>query len=177
MDGRHDVGGCQTRTRHDVAAKAMKLSSQEEYGLRCLLHLARQLGGVSQTIPEISQAEGVSHHNVGKMLRILRQGGFVESERGQYGGYALARSPENIIVADVLDALGGRLFDSSFCDHHTGAEANCTHTLSSCSVRALWSRLQEAVDQVLNQLTLKDLLHQGSILHDETQSELLEISS
>jgi len=155
----------------------MKLSSQEEYGLRCLLHLARQPGGVSQTIPEISQAEGISHHNVGKMLRILRQGGFVESVRGQHGGYVLARSPESIVVADVLGALGGRLFDSSFCEHHTGAEENCTHTLSSCSVRALWSRLQEAVDQVLNQLTLRDLLHQGTILHGETRSTLLEISA
>lgn len=154
----------------------MKLSSQEEYGLRCLLHLARQPSGLSQTIPEISQAEGISHHNVGKMLRILRQGGFVESARGQHGGYALADSPERIIIADVLDALGGRLFDSSFCDHHTGAETNCTHTLSSCSVRALWSRLQGAVDQVLSQLTLRDLLQQGYILHDETQSQLLEIS-
>ena len=109
----------------------MKLSSQEEYGLRCLLHLARHDLGTSLTIPEISQSEGISHHNVGKMLRILRQGGFVESERGQHGGYVLARAPEHIVIADVLNALGGRLFDSNFCEQHSGAEENCSHTLSA----------------------------------------------
>ena len=70
----------------------MKLSSSEEYGLRCLLQLARQTPG-SLTIPEISQAEGITHHNVAKLLRILRQGGFVASARGQQGGYALAKPP------------------------------------------------------------------------------------
>ena len=154
----------------------MKLSSQEEYGLRCLLHLARHDPGTSLTIPEISQSEGISHHNVGKMLRILRQGGFVESERGQHGGYVLARAPEHIVSADVLNALGGRLFDSNFCEQHSGAEENCSHTLSACSVRALWSRLQDAVDAVLLELTLRDLLREGYLFEDEDVSHLLEIT-
>lgn len=154
----------------------MKLSSQEEYGLRCLLHLARQEYGTSLTIPEISQAEGISHHNVGKLLRILRQSGFVESVRGQHGGYALARAPEQVVVADVLNALGGRLFDSNFCDHHSGAEENCAHTLSACSVRALWSRLQDAVDEVLQRLTLRDLLREGYLFKDAEDARLLDIA-
>tara|TARA_Y100001934_G_C12269773_1_gene734291 strand:- start:276 stop:737 length:462 start_codon:yes stop_codon:yes gene_type:complete len=151
----------------------MKLSSQEEYGLRCLLHLARYEFGTSLTIPEISQGEGISHHNVGKMLRILRQGGFVESERGQHGGYVLARAPEHIVVADVLNALGGRLFDSNFCEQHSGAGENCAHTLSA--VRALWSRLQDAVDAVLQELTLRDLLREGHLFKEEDIRHLLEI--
>ena len=154
----------------------MKLSSQEEYGLRCLLHLARHESGTSLTIPEISQSEGISHHNVGKMLRILRQRGFVESERGQYGGYVLARAPEHIVIADVLNALGGRLFDSNFCEQHSGAEENCAHTLSACSVRALWSRLQDAVDAVLQELTLRDLLREGHLFKDKNVPYLLEIT-
>ena len=64
----------------------MKLSAQEEYGLRCLLQLARHAPGESLAIPEISQAEGITHHNVAKLLRILRQGGIVASARGQAGG-------------------------------------------------------------------------------------------
>ena len=154
----------------------MKLSSQEEYGLRCLLHLARHDFGTSLTIPEISQSEGISHHNVGKMLRILRRGGFVESERGQHGGYVLARAPEHIIVADVLNALGGRLFDSNFCEQHSGTGGNGAHTLSVCAVRALWSRLQDAVDAVLLELTLRDLLREGYLFKDEDVSHLLEIT-
>ena len=68
----------------------MQFSAQEEYGLRCLLRLAAR-GGDSMTIPEISQAEGISVPYVAKLMRFLRDGGIVTSERGQSGGYRLAR--------------------------------------------------------------------------------------
>ena len=67
----------------------MKLSAQEEYGLRCLLRLAREGESSSLTIPEISLSEGISNHYVAKLMRILRRGGFVRSARGQAGGYTL----------------------------------------------------------------------------------------
>ena len=69
----------------------MKLTSQEEYGLRCLLRIARQGEGGALTIPEISEAEGISSYYVAKLMRILRRGGFVTSARGQAGGYTLSR--------------------------------------------------------------------------------------
>ncbi|MEW6751680.1 MAG: Rrf2 family transcriptional regulator [Candidatus Latescibacterota bacterium] len=139
----------------------MKLSTQEEYGLRCLLQLARHGPGASLTIPEISQAEGLTVPNVAKLLRLLRQEGFVESARGQHGGYVLARPPEQVRVGQVLEALGGRLYDPGFCGSHTGAEESCAHSDAACSVRGLWDRVQRAVDQVLAQVTLLDLLQQG----------------
>ena len=136
----------------------MKLSSQEEYGLRCLLQLAREPEH-SLTIPEISQAEGISTHNVAKLLRILRQGGMVDSERGQHGGYTLARPPQEIAVDQVLQILGGRLYEPGFCQHFSGVEEDCTHSSTECSVRGLWNQLQQAVDRVLSQTTLFDLLY------------------
>ena len=68
----------------------MKLSSNEEYGLRCLLRLGYEGPGGSLTLPEISQAEGVSEAYAAKIMRILRRGGFVTSARGKIGGYTLA---------------------------------------------------------------------------------------
>ena len=87
----------------------MKFTAQEEYGLRCLLQIGHQ--GGSLTIPEISARESLSIPYVAKLVRLLRQGGFVTSTRGQSGGYALARPPEQIVVGEVLAVLGGRLFD------------------------------------------------------------------
>jgi Rrf2 family iron-sulfur cluster assembly transcriptional regulator len=133
----------------------MKLSANEEYGLRCLVRLGYSTRGL--TIPEISQAEGVSTAYAAKLLRILRKGGFVNAERGKDGGYTLARSPETIAIGDVMDALGGRLFESTFCDSHSGQFAICTRSVD-CSVRSLWRAVQVAVDQVLSQTTLRDLL-------------------
>jgi Rrf2 family protein len=135
----------------------MKLSTQEEYGLRCLLQLGRRGEGGSITIPELSQLEGLSPANVGKIMRVLRRGGLVKSTRGQTGGYILARPADQIVVGEVLSMLGGRLFDSAFCERHSGVERLCTH-LGECSIRPVLRQLQEVVDQVLDGLTLKSLL-------------------
>jgi Rrf2 family transcriptional regulator, iron-sulfur cluster assembly transcription factor len=140
----------------------MKLGANEEYGLRCLVRLAyanqSNAGeGGSLTIPEISQAEGVSPAYAAKILRILRKGGFVKAARGKEGGYMLARAPEAIVIGEVMDVLGGRLFESNFCESHAGQAAICTRSVD-CSVRSLWRAVQVAIDRVLNKATLRDLL-------------------
>lgn len=135
----------------------MKLSSQEEYGLRCLLRVGREGMEGSVTIPQLSRAEGITEPNVAKMMRLLRQGGFVQSTRGQSGGYSLARPAAEINLGEALACLGGRLYEPGFCDSHTGIERLCTH-MPDCSIRSVWRMLQTAVDQVLGRITLKDLL-------------------
>ena len=135
----------------------MKFSSQEEYGLRCLLQLSRRGPGASMTIPEISAAEGLSVPYVAKLVRILRQDGFVKSSRGQSGGYTLTRPTEQIVVGEVLAALGGRIFDSETCERYHGTVDMCTHAID-CSIRSLWQAVQREVDQVLSKTTLHDLL-------------------
>ena len=135
----------------------MKLSSQEEYGLRCLLQVARHDPEGSVTIPEIARIEGLSIPHVAKLMRSLRRGGFVKSVRGQAGGYKLARPPDHINIGEVLAWLGGRLFEPSFCSLHAGMAKLCTHTVD-CSIRSLWQSVQHVVDQVLGKVTLSDLL-------------------
>lgn len=153
----------------------MKFSSQEEYGLRCLLQLSRRDSTASMTIPEISAAEGLSVPYVAKLVRILRQDGFVKSSRGQSGGYTLTRPPQEIIVGDVLAALGGRIFDSETCGRYHGTEDMCTHSID-CSIRSLWQAVQREVDHVLSKTTLLDLL--GSEQEMTTAaSNLVQISS
>jgi Rrf2 family protein len=135
----------------------MKVSALEDFGLRCLLRIGREAPGGSLTIPELSQSEGISAANVGKIMRLLRRAGYVTSTRGQAGGYSLARPCDQIVVGDALAVLGGRLFEPGFCDRHAGFERLCTHSVD-CSIRSLWRMVQGAVDEVLGKLTLKDLL-------------------
>ncbi len=137
----------------------MKFSSQEEYGLRILLQVARHPEGV--TIPQISALEDLSEANVAKMTRLLRMGGYLESTRGQEGGYTLARRPSEIVVHHVLQELGGKLFDEDFCEKYSGDAHNCTTTVP-CSVRSVWQRVQQAIDTALEGLTLQDLIAQES---------------
>ncbi len=135
----------------------MKISAQEEYGIRCLLQIGRCGPDASLTIPEISRAEGLSSHYVAKILRILRRGGLVRAARGQSGGYTLARPLDRISVAEAMAVLGGRLYEPQFCEQHVGSENVCTHTID-CSIRSLWRSLQQVVDQVLGKTMLTELL-------------------
>jgi Rrf2 family protein len=135
----------------------MKFSTQEEYGLRCLLRIGKSKSPNGLTIPEISEMEGLSTANVGKLLRALRLGGFIEAARGQTGGYKLSRSASDITIGDVLNVLGGKLFEEDFCDLHSGIGTICTNSID-CSIRSLWGIIQNLLDSVLKKTTLQDLL-------------------
>ncbi len=135
----------------------MKFSTQEEFGMRLLLRIAKSDSPHGLTIPEISELEGISIANAGKILRILRLAGFIESARGQTGGYKLKKPANEIIVNDVLNELGGKLYEPGFCDLHAGIENICTNTID-CSIRSLWNTIQTMLDNLLSKITLQDLL-------------------
>lgn len=132
----------------------MKFSAQEEYGIRCLVAVARR---ENVTIPELSRSEGLTEAHIAKLLMELRKGGFITSTRGQVGGYKLARSADAIVLSDVVSHLGGRLYDQGFCERHSGKGDICAHH-GGCSLRSLWSRVQDAVDSVLDNVTIGDIV-------------------
>ena len=135
----------------------MKFSTQEEYGLRLLLRIAKSDSPTGLTIHELSEVEGLSSANTAKILRALRLAGFIESARGQTGGYKLSQPADRIIINDVLSALGGKLYESNFCDLHAGMENICTNSID-CSIRSVWKTVQNVLDGVLSKFTLQDLL-------------------
>jgi Rrf2 family protein len=138
----------------------MKITSQEEYGLRCLLHLARAHGGQPLTIPEIAAAENLSQPYVGKLLGVLRQAGLIESHRGRTGGYHLSRPPAEVRLGSVMLVLGEPLFEEpGYCDRHAGPETHgpCVHR-DSCTIKGLWEMLDGWLRHILDQVTLADLL-------------------
>jgi Rrf2 family protein len=139
----------------------MKITAQEEYGLRCLLRLARAYGEQPLTIPEVAAAESLSPPYVAKLLSILRQAGLLDSVRGRTGGYHLARPPAEVHLGAVLRALSEPLFeDPGYCERHAGPEVQgpCVHK-DGCSLRALWQALEQWMRHLLDQVTLEDLLH------------------
>ncbi|MFN4314408.1 MAG: RrF2 family transcriptional regulator [Chitinophagaceae bacterium] len=135
----------------------MKISSQEEYGLRILIRIAGCKDKEGMSIPRLSEAEGLSSHYVAKLARVLRMAKLINSTPGYKGGYILARPASEIIINDVLKALGGVLFDNRFCNLHAGSMRLCTNSVD-CSARSLWQMIQVTMDQLLNQITLADLL-------------------
>lgn len=146
----------------------MKISAQEEYGLRLLLRIASCKDEEGMSIPQLSEAEGLTPTYVAKLARILRMKGFINSTPGNKGGYVLAMPSEEIVINKVLKALGGPLFDNGFCGTHSGIMKFCTNSVD-CSSRSLWQMIQYTLDQLLDKVTLHDLVNS-----EKDSSKILE---
>lgn len=146
----------------------MKITAHDEYGVRILLRIARADGTDGMTIVQLAEAEGLSTSYVAKITRALRQNNFIQSTRGQKGGYVLARIASEIKINEVIKAMDGALFDNAFCKNHSGHQRICTNSVD-CSVRSLWQTVQQALDHILEQITLEDLIGKeqqtSTILH------------
>jgi Rrf2 family protein len=136
----------------------MKITAQEEYGLRILLRVAACRERDGMNIPQLSEAEGLSSHYVAKLTRILRMGGFINSTPGNKGGYVLAKPSKDISINNVLKTLGGAIYDKEFCASHAGALKLCTNSID-CSSRSLWQMIQFILDRFLDKVTLFDLIN------------------
>jgi Rrf2 family iron-sulfur cluster assembly transcriptional regulator len=135
----------------------MKLSAQEEYGLRCLLQLARAArDGESLTLSQIAGQEGISSANAGKLMWILTKAGLVQSTRGTKGGYVLAQPADEIRLNQVIRVLEGEPAESH-CKSYAGVLDACIHT-GDCGIRPVIVELHQIVDNALAEITLSQLL-------------------
>src|SRR5258706_6734130 len=114
----------------------MKISAMEEYGLRCLIQVARGQKNGPLSISEVAQREGITVDYATKLLTTLRKGGFLRSVRGAQGGYFLAREPDQINLAEVMRFLGGPIFETTSCGDFPGTLAQCIH-MADCSMRSV----------------------------------------
>ena len=134
----------------------MKISAQEEYGLRCLVQLANLQAGESLTLPQIADREGISTANAGKLMWLLNKAGFVNSTRGTKGGYFLSRPASEIHLNEIIRVLDEDVL-SAHCDSFTGVMEKCVHT-GDCGIRPVIVGLHEIVENALSRITLAQLV-------------------
>ena len=153
----------------------MKITSLQEYGLRCLLQLAEGKGRPVQ-IRSISEMEGLSPDYVGKILTRLRKTGLVKSVRGLKGGYVLSKSPSEMSVGSVISSLSEHPIQLNhlkrdLCGQFPGNRKECIH-LRGCNVRQIWSMIIVQVYGSLNQIPLSKLAGPEA----EVQSQLMKFA-
>lgn len=134
----------------------MRITAIEEYGLRCLLTLARREQGEQISIAEIATIEGLSVPYVSKLLAILRRAELVSAARGRTGGFTLARDPRDVSLYEVLTALGGPLIDPEHCQKRSGQLDKCVH-LNDCTIHDVLGGLAGYVQDFLSKTSLWDL--------------------
>lgn len=135
----------------------MKITALEEYGLRCLLQLAKEEQESLITVAEIAQRESLSNEYVSKIMTLLRRGGLVESVRGVTGGYRLIKPSNEITIADLSFAVSQPLYDEEFCSGHKGLSTECVHA-ELCGVRAVWQMVADRVNETMRNITLAEVV-------------------
>lgn len=142
----------------------MKISAQEEYGLRCLVQLANLSKDESLTLPQIAEREGISTANAGKLMWLLNKAGFVSATRGTKGGYSLARPADEIRLNEVIKVLDADVL-SKHCESYTGVLEKCVHK-GDCGIRPVIVGLHEIVENALSQITLAQLVGEESRVNE-----------
>ena len=136
----------------------MRFTTKTEYGLVCLMYMARhtQDGKTEHcTIKELSGAEEYSPAYTEKILQALRTAGIVTAHHGNQGGYALARPAAEITVKEIIEALEGSTFDV-FCEPDVRKEITCTH-FPRCGIKPLWEKTKDILDHFYGSITLEML--------------------
>ena len=147
----------------------MQISTKTEYGLRCLLRLAREGTDEALSIAQISQSERVPKQYAQQILLKLRRGGIVRSIRGTEGGFTLAQPANEITLAQIVRVLEGAPFQD-LCDHFT-KRVDCGH-LSDCSIRPVWQIIGRRLWQAMDRITLAQLVADEKAVGSTLEMEL-----
>ncbi len=140
----------------------MRVTKWGECGILCALYLAQRDGNAPIGAAEIAEAQGLDLPYTQQILQKLRKGSIIESSRGPKGGYSLQRAPNEITLKDILYACEGDTFQI-ICDHHP-LHPDLVHptlcaTRETCGLHGVWQDLRSAIDKLLEERTLADLLN------------------
>ena len=129
----------------------LRISKLTDYGIVLLAHFAADARGSTHNAREMAEATGLSQPVASKMLKSLSAAGLLHSQRGSKGGYSLARRPEDVSVAEIIEALEGpiALMECSLpghCEQEPG-----------CPVSAPWQRINRAIQGTLQSVSLAEL--------------------
>ena len=136
----------------------MKISTKGRYALRMLIELAAHQDQEFVSLKEISENQNISKKYLEQIVPMLNKSGILRTNRGNKGGYMLAKPPQECTVGDVLRATEGSLAPVSCLEY----EVNDCPRAGSCATLYVWQGLAKAVADYLDSVTLQDILDRAS---------------
>ncbi|MCM8775360.1 MAG: Rrf2 family transcriptional regulator [Candidatus Omnitrophica bacterium] len=133
----------------------MRFTTKTEYGLICLIRMAKAENSRPLTVKEIVRDENFPVAYTEKILQKLRAANIVAAQHGNQGGYVLARPASEIYLKEIVEALEGSTFDV-YCKPRLRQDIVCTH-FSLCGVKPIWLKTKELLDNFYSTVTLKGL--------------------
>lgn len=132
----------------------MKISTKGRYALRLMIDLALNNTGEMVRIKDISARQGISEKYMEQIISFLKRAGYVKSLRGSQGGYCLAREPREYTVGMILRLTEGSLAPVACLED----EENQCERAKNCTTLRLWQMLDHAIKDVIDKVTLQDLV-------------------
>ena len=132
----------------------MKISTKGRYALRLMLDIALNDAKTPVRIKDIAERQQISDKYLEQIVSSLNKAGFVKSLRGPQGGYRLTKKPEEYTVGMILRLIEGSLAPVACLDDDIN---NCTRA-DRCPTIILWEKLYDAISEVVDNITLADLI-------------------
>lgn len=132
----------------------MKISTKGRYAVRVMIDLAKQGNGKCVAVRQIAERQEISEKYLEQIIGILNKAGYVKSIRGAQGGYKLTREPSEYTVGDILRLTEGNLCPVSCLE---GSVNECPR-VDTCETLHVWKRLQDAINEVVDHVTIQDLM-------------------
>jgi len=136
----------------------MKLSTRTRYAVRAIIELAQNDINRPLQLKIIAERQDISVKYLEQLMASLRTAGFVRSVRGSKGGYVLAKAPDKIRLSEVVHQLEGPVTTVACVEDH-----DCCTRSADCAARYLWVQVEQAIDKVLQSITLQDLVDKANI--------------
>lgn len=131
----------------------MKISTKGRYALRLMLDLAINHTGSYIPLKTVAQRQEISDKYLEQIIHQLSKAGFVQSARGAQGGYRLTRTPAQYTIGEILRSVEGSLAPVSCLDCSTPCDK-----IDSCITIGLYKKIQDAIDGVVDNTTLEDMI-------------------
>jgi Rrf2 family cysteine metabolism transcriptional repressor len=139
----------------------MMFSTKAEYGVRVMVELARRAGEEPVPLAEIASRGDLPLAYLEHLVARLRKAGLVDSRRGSRGGYLLSRSPVEITMAEIVEALEGSIAPIECISEAADGSIVCSRETDPghvCPTKLLWTRVRFAIVRTLHETTLADLV-------------------
>jgi len=143
----------------------MKLSTKGRYGVKAMVELAIHYGDSPLSIKTISQRQGISEYYLEQLFSPLRKAKLINSIRGAQGGYILGREPKDIKVSDIMYVLEGPI-----------EIADCIEGVACCATRLLWTKIKSSIDEVMEGITLQDIVDDYNKIKEKNEALTLQRS-
>ncbi len=131
----------------------MKISTKGRYALRVMIDLALNSNEKYVTAKEIATRQEISNKYLEQIIAMLNKAGYLETARGNAGGYQLARKPNEYRIGDILKATEGDLTPIDCLTE----EGKCKRQ-ESCKTYSFWKGLDDVINEYVNSKTLEDLI-------------------